>query len=530
MTSPYDDVILATSGLVGYWPLDEPSGTSAADAKSANHGTIVNGSTKSVSLGFSAGDVGMTFVAASSQHVTIPNSAAYQFGTGDYSIECWFFRASDPSTEEALIQRGDATDHGFEQYLGDGGRYLNSRLGGAYAQTAYPGWAWGGVWHHAVTTMDRDGNGVIYIDGSASGSPVALSGQSAVSVSESATTYLGRTPGGTKYLTGGIAKVALYNVALSAATVAAHYAARTATAGTDAPAGNAAATGASSAPTPAVKPNAQVAAATAAALLPAMPVLAHAGHATADGWASQGEGAELDVDPATIEATAAAGAASAAVAVPIGHASATGAAGAPTPGAGAPAGIASFNATAEAHDATVEVVAPTVIAEHASATGAASDATPGLSLPAEHLAATAEASGIGASVAVSPSVASATGAAQTATATVPGVAGTAMVQGAAQAPSTSVKASAGHASASASADAVAIAMAVYPAAASAIAAAYPLQAAVVASAGIAQATGATYDIRPPFDWGGVRVYLNPAPAPSAVLGPAPSPSAVMGDT
>lgn len=301
-------------------------------------------------------------------------------------------------------------------------------------------------------------------------------------------------------------------------------------AATTATAGTTSGTGLASSPSPRVRPAAGHASATGAAYQSPMPVYAQAGHATADGWASQGEGSELDVDPATIEATAAAGAASAAVAVPIGHASATGAAGAPTPGAGAPAGIASFNATAEAHDATVEVVAPTVIAEHATATGAASDATPGLSLPAEHLAATAEASGIGASVAVSPSVASATGAAQTATATVPGVAGTAMVQAAAQAPSTSVKASAGHASASASADAVVIAMAVYPAAASAIAAAYPLQAAVVASAGIAQATGATYDIRPPFDWGGVHVYLNPAPAPSAVLGPAPAPSAVMGDT
>lgn len=229
MATPYDNVILATSGLVGYWPLSETAGTSATDLKNGNNGTLVNTPTKNVSLGFTYNDVGMTF--ATNQQVTIPNSANYQFGTGDYSLECWFFRSSDPSTEEFLINRGVAASggNGFEMYLGDSGRYITSRMDTVYAQTAFPGWAWGGVWHHAVTAMDRDGYGKIYIDGVESdwpSGPTALSGVSSFNVSETATTYLGSNSSSGSFLNGGIAKVAFYNTALDATTVANHYAAR----------------------------------------------------------------------------------------------------------------------------------------------------------------------------------------------------------------------------------------------------------------------------------------------------------------
>lgn len=235
MTSPYDDVILATSGLVAYWPLDEASGTTANDAVGSNDGTLQNTPTLGVAITpITAGDVGMTFASASSEHVTVPDNAAWHWGTGDWSVEMWLKRNGDPSGDEYLISQGSpgSGGTGFHwQFDGGGGSFMESQIDTVAIVSAGTSIT-DDAWHHAVVTHDRDGNGNWYVDGSAanlSGTPTNISSKSAYNVTNTGTLYIARRGLG-NYWNGGIAKVALYNVALSAATVSAHYAARTATA------------------------------------------------------------------------------------------------------------------------------------------------------------------------------------------------------------------------------------------------------------------------------------------------------------
>lgn len=224
--TPYDAVILAEPDLVAYWPLSETAGTTAADLRAANDGTIINGPTLGVPLGFAGGDVGMRLHAVSCETIRVPNSAAYQFGKGDWSMEAWFSRRGDQSDEQALLNRGDVFVHGFEMYLGDHGAYLSSRIRTTTVQSAHPAWEWGDRWHHAVVTMDRDGMGRVYIDGRPSGQPLSIAHRDWYVVSEDADLYLGSSSVATKFLNGGLAKVALYDAILSPEQVAAHYAAR----------------------------------------------------------------------------------------------------------------------------------------------------------------------------------------------------------------------------------------------------------------------------------------------------------------
>lgn len=220
MATPFDTAVLAIPGLVGYWPLNEPSGTTATDLVAANNGTIGNNPTKSVSLGFAcADDVGMQFTASSSQGIdAIANSSAYQFGLGNYSVGCWFYMTADPAADAFVINRGVAGSggNGFELYLGGGGgQYATSRQGTITGQTAVPS-AWtngGGTSHFIVMTHNRTGLCRSFIDGVPSGPGQLITSEASRSVSENATTYIARRSSG-NYFNGVLAKVMLLSVAL----------------------------------------------------------------------------------------------------------------------------------------------------------------------------------------------------------------------------------------------------------------------------------------------------------------------------
>lgn len=82
-----------TTGLVGWWKLDEGTGTSTADSSgNTNTGTLQGGATW-----FTPGQVGISSVslsASSAQYVEVPNSTSLSIGTGAVTMCAWVYNFS----------------------------------------------------------------------------------------------------------------------------------------------------------------------------------------------------------------------------------------------------------------------------------------------------------------------------------------------------------------------------------------------------------------------------------------------------
>jgi hypothetical protein len=80
-----------------------------------------------------------------------------------------------------------------------------------------------GNWHHVVFTRTRSSGALnLYVDGVSAGSATGAT----ASLTSPASINFGRIQTGTNYFAGSLDEVATYNVALSQATVTAHYQAR----------------------------------------------------------------------------------------------------------------------------------------------------------------------------------------------------------------------------------------------------------------------------------------------------------------
>src|SRR5688500_6517443 len=101
--SAYGDLILTHDDLVGYWRLDEASG-SAADAFGANDGNntdITSGAAGALAVDADTAD---SFNGATSQsNVGIP--AAFQWTTG--SVEAWF-KVSGATAQKCIVGKSGA--------------------------------------------------------------------------------------------------------------------------------------------------------------------------------------------------------------------------------------------------------------------------------------------------------------------------------------------------------------------------------------------------------------------------------------
>ena len=68
----------------GYWTFGEPSGTTVTDQAGTQDGAYVNTPTLGVA-GINGEATGATFDAASNEHVTVADNAAWDFGTNDFA-------------------------------------------------------------------------------------------------------------------------------------------------------------------------------------------------------------------------------------------------------------------------------------------------------------------------------------------------------------------------------------------------------------------------------------------------------------
>jgi hypothetical protein len=219
------DVVLGTSGLISYWRLGEHSGTTAADSKGGNAGTYGGGFTLSAPGALSYDADSATSFNGSSGRVALPNNASLNL-TGDLTLEAWVKPSAVDNAQAVVAKAGSAASVSNRQFrLGlTNGQWrgtLWDTSGGTYNAIAATAPA-AGTWQHVVFTVSGSSL-TIYVNGVQSGTATFSGTRNAVN-SGSAIARLG--DGSREFFAGTVDEVAIYNVALTAAQVQAHYSAR----------------------------------------------------------------------------------------------------------------------------------------------------------------------------------------------------------------------------------------------------------------------------------------------------------------
>jgi hypothetical protein len=208
------DVIAYTpsSGLAGYWKLDEVVGTSASDSSGGgNDGTLVNGAL------WAAGkiDGGLDFDGVD-DYVDIANDSAFDLSAA-VTVAAWIKVDTFTKLWQSIVTKGDGTWRLMRNDATNNLKFSGTGLS--------PNGATGsvnvndGLWHHAVGVYDGS-KMYLYIDGNEDAS-VAVTGTLAtndfnVFIGENAQTV-------NRHFDGMIDDVRIYNRALSAAEIKAMY-------------------------------------------------------------------------------------------------------------------------------------------------------------------------------------------------------------------------------------------------------------------------------------------------------------------
>lgn len=225
----YRDVVLADSP-VSYWRLDETSGTTAGDSAGSNPGTYSGVTLAGTSLIARDSDAAISFpVAGDATHnVQVADSTSLNF-TGSFSLECWF-QSSSAIVNEFLVGKGFGSNGNpwQEWSLGtDASGFWSVAVSnaGTLTQISAASAPSLGVPHHIALVFTSGSKVELFGDGvSLSSAAVAFAAVSHYSqpvtfgVLNRGGTYVSGVPAGTV-----IDEVAVYNTALTAAQVLAHY-------------------------------------------------------------------------------------------------------------------------------------------------------------------------------------------------------------------------------------------------------------------------------------------------------------------
>lgn len=83
--------VLPPSGMVSWWPFDEPSGNISLDIIGTNNGTNINNPVRV------AGMVNGALEFDQTNYVEVPHNSSLDFGTNDFTVDAWI-NPSDPGT------------------------------------------------------------------------------------------------------------------------------------------------------------------------------------------------------------------------------------------------------------------------------------------------------------------------------------------------------------------------------------------------------------------------------------------------
>lgn len=228
--------IVAGDSPVGWWKLNESSGTTANDSGSgtAANGTYTGGytlGTAGIDEADSGGGTSVKFNGTSG-YITVgslPSKLQFASGTA-FSIEAWCYLPSNvgvgPGT---LVSEGYEGDGNVRYVLGfdNDGASLKPAFGwynGAWRRIASATNITAEAWHHIVGTFDGTQQR-LYVDGSLVAGPTTPGGAQPTGTE---TLYIARRwdTAGWTYFNGWVDEVAMYASALSSTQVSNHYGAR----------------------------------------------------------------------------------------------------------------------------------------------------------------------------------------------------------------------------------------------------------------------------------------------------------------
>lgn len=222
------------SGLVAYYPMDENTGTTTADASSHQH----DGTLNSPAAWYTSGKLGSAVDMNGSGAVLIPDNTDLPSGSA-MTVEAWVNDATWGSNETIASHwdyHGDGSGSGswaLQTGLNNNLRVFiadsQGDLGTNYVDTATNSWNNFASWHHVVMTYDgaqpQSTKVKVYIDGSLVGATVYGTLPATLQNSTGAFS-IGSFPGLGRSMGGAIDHVKLFNRTLSAQEISADYTAQ----------------------------------------------------------------------------------------------------------------------------------------------------------------------------------------------------------------------------------------------------------------------------------------------------------------
>jgi len=153
-------------------------------------------------------------------------------GTSDFSVSFWTKVTHDDIDDQPFISKKEDDDNYWRIRIVDSGQASAGKIyvvgkGGGTTAFAMTGGAvmdsFLNTWVHICVTIDRDGNGVIYVNGVTTtyGSTTDISSSSSVNIDNTADLTIGSFS--SNYVEGLMDEVAIWNVALDTAAVASIY-------------------------------------------------------------------------------------------------------------------------------------------------------------------------------------------------------------------------------------------------------------------------------------------------------------------
>jgi len=205
-------------GLVGYWAMEEGTGTTAYDASGNNNtGTLTNGPK------WTTGKVGgaLSFDGVN-DYVSVPDSDDWYFGTGDFTIDFWMRRPSATIGWKDFVGQREDWNNMWLIALEDDVWHFIVYSDGVMTIEADPGWTedvWtGNTWYHIA--LVRSGASWYWF---VNGTQVGSTDTDADAVPDLAgPIYIGGNLGDAD-LNGSLDEFRIYNRALSAEEIRYHY-------------------------------------------------------------------------------------------------------------------------------------------------------------------------------------------------------------------------------------------------------------------------------------------------------------------
>jgi hypothetical protein len=225
------------SGPIAYYRLGETSGTIANDYVGGHSGTYNNATPGADGYSVIDPDKATSFSGVDSYVGSIDGSTVLNFpGHSQFSIECWVNAPAGQTDEATIIAKGigNTGTTRTEQFSLDVAagnyRFFFVRNGNIVECDASVGP--NGTWQHLVAVYDGQNllgggtNMYLYVNGVQSGSLQNLNGPNLTTTAISiGSKRLGNQPPYEGTFNGTVDEVAIYNTALSASTINAHYAA-----------------------------------------------------------------------------------------------------------------------------------------------------------------------------------------------------------------------------------------------------------------------------------------------------------------